>query len=105
MHPDAHERSNTRKMLGLRNFAGVMRECKVRAPSMNVDLRPQVFHGHGAAFDVPAGTPGTPGTRPRRFPWRLRLPEYKIKRVLLVRVIRVIAALIGDLEHGVIRIQ
>src|SRR5579875_1424183 len=105
MHPDAHERSETSKMLGLGNLAGVMRECKVGTAAMNIELRPQVLHGHGAAFDMPAGATGPPGTGPRRFARRLGLPEHEIKRIFLARVIRIIATLVSDLEHGIIGIQ
>src|SRR5258708_27796252 len=105
MHPGAHERNDACEMLGLRNLAGMVRECEVLAPSMNIQLWAEVAHGHGAAFNMPAGSAGSPGTGPRGFAWCLSLPEDEIKRVLLMRIVREVPALVGDFEHGIIRIQ
>src|SRR6185312_16759217 len=54
---------------------------------------------------MPAGSTRTPGTGPRRFAWRLRLPEYEVKWVLLTCIVGKVPALVGDFEHGIITIQ
>ena len=58
---------------------------------MDVDGLAQVFRGHGAALDVPAGAPPAPGAVPRRLAGLLRLPQGKVQRVPL---------LLPDLDAG-----
>src|SRR2546427_5230782 len=48
----------------LRDLVLVMRENQVFAPEMDVETRPQDFHAHGAALDVPAGPARAPRTWP-----------------------------------------
>src|SRR6266567_4573614 len=105
MHPGAHERNDAREMLGLRDLAGMVRECEVLAPAMNIQLWAEVAHGHGAAFNMPTRPAGSPWTGPRGLARCLSLPEDEIKRVLLMRIVREVPALVGDFEHGIIRIQ
>src|SRR5712691_1498761 len=105
MHPDSRERRFACKVFGLRNLAGMVWEREISATTMDVYLLAEVTHRHRAALDMPAGASWTPGTRPCRFTGSLRLPEDKVKRVLLASIIREIPTLIGDGQHGLIIIQ
>src|SRR5579859_5717265 len=82
-----------------------MREREIGATSMNVYLRAKIMYRHCTTLDMPAGTAWSPGTRPRRFARSLCLPEDKIERILLARIIGMISTLISDSEHGRIIIQ
>src|SRR5438876_546596 len=105
MHPETRERHFTRKVFGLSNLAGMVWEREISATTMDVYLRAKVTHRHRAALDMPAGATRTPRTGPGRFTGSLRLPEDKIERVPLARIIREIPPLIGDSKHGLIIIQ
>src|SRR6266849_2000339 len=100
MHPDTRERCFARKALGLRNLACMMRKCKVSATTMDIYLWAKITQRHRAALDMPAWAPWTPGARPGWFARSLRLPEDKIKWVLLASIVREIPSLIGDSQHG-----
>src|SRR5437868_5230125 len=91
--------------IGLCNFAGVMREGKVKTTTVNIQLRSKIAHRHCAAFDVPARTTRSPGTWPRGLTGSLRLPEDKIKGILFTRIVRIVAVLVGNGQHGVIVVE
>src|SRR2546428_6737315 len=79
----------------LSDLAIVMREKEIVAPAVNRERLTEVLHAHGGTLDVPARAPRSPGGLPR---WltRLRpLPQHKIDRILLVRIRRAVAALVG----------
>ena len=61
MHTVANERRFAGEMLGLRNFACMMRKGKVGTAAVNINLRAEVAHGHGAALYMPARTAGPQG--------------------------------------------
>src|SRR5260370_19460015 len=105
MHPETREWSFPCKVFGLRNLAGMMGEGQIFTSTVNVQLWAEVAHRHRTALNVPAGSAGTPGTRPCRFAWSLRLPEHKIKWVSLAGIIGEVAALIRNREHSMIIIQ
>src|SRR5438309_5065516 len=100
MHPEARKRRLLGEVFRLRDLAGVVREGKVHASTVNVDLRSQVAHGHRAALDMPAGTTWSPGTGPRGFAGCLSLPEHKIQRISFTRIFRKVPALVGNGQHG-----
>src|SRR5438128_206653 len=100
MHPEARERSFACKVFRLCNLACMVRKRKINPTTMNVYLRPKVTHRHGTALNMPAWTPRPPGTRPSWLAWNLCLPEEKIQRVLLIRIVGPISALIRNLKHG-----
>ena len=59
-----------------------MGEDVVHATGVDVQLRPQILHGHGGAFDMPAGIAITPGAAPLEgATWLGRFPEREIPRV------------------------
>src|SRR5581483_627264 len=92
-------------MLGLSDFAGVVWEGKIGTTTVDINLRAEVAHGHGAALNMPTGTTGTPRAGPRGFAGCLRLPENEVKRVFFARIIGKIAALVGDGQHSRIVVQ
>src|SRR2546427_9037949 len=70
MQPVLHEpfaRGLQARAFALRNLVLVMRKNQVFAPEMDVETRPQDFHAHGAALDVPTG----PALAPRTWPENL----------------------------------
>src|SRR5579872_5179735 len=76
----------TRVTLALGYFVFVMGENVIDAAGMDVEMRSQVLHGHGAALDMPAGET----TAPRAIPCHLAsgfgcLPQRKIFRIMAVR--------------------
>src|ERR1043165_1837626 len=77
--------------LALGDFVFVMREHQILAAEMQIEGRPEDFHAHGAALDVPAG----PAFAPRAWPEHAavlryaRLPQREIGHGFL----RVIVAL------------
>ncbi len=105
MHPETRERHFAREVFGLRDLARVMRKREIGAATVDVDLWAKVTHRHRSALDMPAGATWTPGTWPGRFTGSLRLPEHKIERVLLARIIRKIPSFISDSKHGCIIVQ
>src|SRR5713226_7390177 len=105
VHPETREWSFPCKVFGLRNLAGMMGEGQIFTSTVDVQLRAEVAHRHRAALNVPAGSARTPGTWPCRFAGSLRLPEHKIKWIALAGIIREVAALVRNREHGVIIIQ
>ena len=105
MHPVANERRFAGEMLGLRNFACMMRKGEVGTAAVNINLRAEVAHGHGAALYMPARTARTPRAGPCRFAGCLRLPENKVKWVFFAYIVGEVAALIGDGKHGRIIVQ
>ena len=62
----------------LRDFIFVVREREVDAAGVNVQRFAEILHGHGRAFDVPAGTAAADGRFPEMLPGLGRLPEGKI---------------------------
>ncbi len=77
----------------------MVRERQVGAAAVDVDRRAQEALGHRRAFDVPARPARPPWAGPGRLIRRLGLPEHKIKGMALVRVVRPVAARIGDGQH------
>src|SRR5437667_7845994 len=76
-----------------------MRKDQVGTAAVDINLVAQVGERYGRALDVPARASFSPGTGPARFVGRTFLPEQEIERVLLARVVRVSAALGGELDH------
>src|SRR5205823_5414891 len=105
MHPGTRKWRYLCKMFGLCNLTGVMREGKVNTSAVNVQLLAKVAHCHRAALDMPAWTSRPPRTWPRGFARGLSLPEHKIKGVFFTRIIRIVAALVGNGQHGVIVVE
>ncbi len=73
----------TRKRLAgggfaLRNFVFVMWECQVDSAGVNIERLAKIFHGHGGAFDVPAGTAGTDRSLPEMLARLRRFPEREV---------------------------
>ena len=98
MHPVAHE-LHTCGRLGLRSFTFMMRIDEVTTPAVQVDGGAEFAQGQGAAFDVPARSPRPPHRVPRWFVGGRGLPQHKIQRVALVRVINIAPALAGQFQH------
>src|SRR5579885_1830143 len=80
----------------------MMRKDKIGAAAVNIQLIAKIARGHGAAFDMPARPPWSPRTGPGRLARLLRLPEYKVERIIFERIVRVVAALVGCCQPGII---
>src|SRR6185295_10232580 len=67
--------------LALSDFVFVMREGQILAAQVQIETRPQHFHAHGAALDVPARPSFSPGTGPedRAILGHARFPQSKIR--------------------------
>ena len=74
----------------------MVRKSQVRAATVDIDLWTQIAHSHCATRNMPARTSRSPGTLPGRFTGCLSLPEHKIQGISLARILRKIAALVGD---------
>ena len=88
MHPVPGEAVAGR--LGLRDLVLVVREDQVHPAAVDVEGRAQVLGGHGRAFQVPAGPPGSPRRLPVRLAGLGRLPQREVPRVALGRVVGVL---------------
>src|SRR5579863_10377957 len=51
----------------LGDFILVMREDQILAAQMQIETRPEKFHAHGAALDMPAGAALAKGAGPKYF--------------------------------------
>src|SRR6266702_3393873 len=102
MHPETRKWRFSCKVFRLRNLTSMMRKGQVHATTVNVQLRTKVAHRHCATFNMPAGATWPPWAGPCWFTWSLGLPENKIERVSLARIIREVSALICDSEHSMI---
>ena len=72
------------KRLGLRDFVFVMRENKVAAAAVYVNLIAERRAVHCRTFDMPAGTSFAPRAVPRDFAFFCGLPKRKVQRAFLV---------------------
>src|SRR5579884_1333038 len=77
----------------------MMGEDEILAAAVQIELDTQVALGHRRALDVPARAPRPPGAVPGRLAWHRRLPDWKVQRILLQRVVRVFRELAVDREH------
>ena len=93
MHPGPGEGSHPGEGFGMGGFVGVVRECQVGAPGVQVDRGPEGRERHGRALGVPAGPSRSPRARPRRLVTDGAHPQSGVERVVLVRVVGVSAAL------------
>src|SRR5260221_459719 len=87
----------------LRDFVFVMREGEVDAAGVDVDGFPEIFHGHGGAFDVPAGTSATDGRVPEMLAGFGGFPERKIAGAFLFVAVVVDAGAgldAGEIDFG-----
>src|SRR5713101_3794026 len=66
----------------LRDFVFVMREGEVDAAGVDVDRFAEIFHGHGGAFDVPAGAAAADGRVPKMLAGFGSFPEGEIAGAL-----------------------
>src|SRR5712671_1587925 len=66
----------------LRDFVFVMREGEIDAAGVDVDGFAEIFHGHGGAFDVPAGTSAADRRVPEMLAGLGRFPEGEIAGAL-----------------------
>src|SRR6185436_11213051 len=82
LDPEASERL-PRRGLRLRDLVLVVREDEILPAAVEIERLAQVLHRHGRALDVPAGTPRSPGARPRRFARLGSLPEREVERIPL----------------------
>ena len=74
------------RAFGLRYLVLVVREDEVAAAAVDVDGLAEVFRGHGAALDVPAGASLAPRALPERLAGLRGLPEREVERALLALV-------------------
>ena len=88
MEPVARERLSGGRF-GFRDFIFVMRESQIDAAAVNVQRVAQIFHGHGGAFDVPAGASRADRRLPEMFAGLGRFPQGEVARVVLVVAIHV----------------
>ena len=72
--------------LGLRHLVLVVWEDEVGAAAVDVERQAEGLLGHCGAFEVPAGTPLTPGRGPVRLAGLCRLPQREVEWVLLAVV-------------------
>ena len=70
--------------LRLCDFIFMMGEYQILTTRMNINFITQIFFAHNRAFNMPAGTSVAPGGLPVRLSLLLRLPKYKVKRILLL---------------------
>ena len=82
MHPVAGELLAVGR-LALCDLVLMMREDKVLAACMDVDLLAQIFFGHLRTLDMPSRTAFAPRGLPCRLALFLRLPEHEIKGIFL----------------------
>ena len=66
-----------------------MRKSQIDAAAVNVQRFAQILHGHGGAFDVPAGTPRPDRRLPEMLAGLGRFPQGEIARVVLVIAVHV----------------
>jgi hypothetical protein len=59
-----------------------MRKRQVDAAGVNVQRLAEILHGHGGAFDVPAGAAGPDGSFPEMLAGLGRFPEREVARAL-----------------------
>ena len=64
------------------DFVFVVREGQVDAAGVDVQRFAEIFHGHGGALDVPAGTAGADARLPEMFAGFGRFPESEIAGVV-----------------------
>ena len=64
------------------DFVFVVREGEIDAAGVNVERLAEILHGHGGAFDVPAGTARADGCLPKKFAGLGSLPEGEIAGVV-----------------------
>src|SRR6202050_5080921 len=64
------------------DFIFVMRKGEVYAAGVNVQSFAEIFHGHGGAFDVPAGTAGADAGLPEMLTGFGSFPEGEIAGVV-----------------------
>src|SRR5579863_1246532 len=83
MEPDFHE-GLAGGGLTFGDFVFVMREGEVNAAGVNVESFAEIFHGHGGAFDVPAGTAGADACLPEMFAGLGSFPEREIAGVVFL---------------------
>ena len=98
MQPVAHERF-AGGGLALRDFVFVVRECQVHAAGVDVERVAEIFHGHGGAFDVPAGAAGADARLPEMLAGLGRLPQREIARVVFFILVHVHARAGLDAGH------
>ena len=75
--------ANASEGLRLGDLVLMVGEDEVLPAAVNIDSLAQVFQGHGAALDVPAGPPWAPGAFPLRLAGLGRLPKGEVHRMLL----------------------
>lgn len=85
VHPDIRHHLGAVGATRLGDLVLVMRENQVDAAAVDVEDVAEIAPAHRRAFDVPAGSPATPGAIPARLVLGGELPEHEIARVFLVR--------------------
>ena len=106
MHPEAHERMHARHGLALRDLGGMVREDQVAPAAVDVELRAEVMDRHRCTLDVPARASHAPWARPARLARRAGHPQHEVKWVFFVRVVGIVAALVGRRQHlGVVHVR
>ena len=83
MQPVMYKRMNTGAAFRLSNLVFMMRENQIAAAAMEIKGFAQILHAHGRAFDMPAGTTGTPRALPCRLARFSGFPQRKIHRITL----------------------
>ena len=78
-----YEGMNASAAFGLGNLVFMMRENQIAAAAMEVKGFAQILHAHGRAFNMPAGTTGTPRALPSRLARFSGFPQRKIHRIML----------------------
>src|SRR5712671_6112792 len=87
----------------LGDFVFVMGEGEVDAAGMDVDGFAEVLHGHGGAFDMPAGTAAADGRVPKMLARLGRFPEREIASAFFFVAVVVDAGTgldAGDIDFG-----
>src|SRR5437773_11088249 len=83
VHPIARERLSGGSF-ALGNFVFVMRKRKVDAAGVNIERFAEIFHGHGGAFDMPAGAAGADGGFPEMLAGLRRFLKGEFARAFFV---------------------
>ena len=99
MQPETDKWPAAGGALGLSNFTFVVWKNQVSPTAVDVDGVAEQRGRHGGTLDVPSRPPRSPGAVPGRLTGRGALPQHKIKRGLLMRVVRPVAPLIGHGQH------
>src|SRR4051812_44519742 len=99
MDPEARKRLDAERILRLGHLGLVVGEDEISAAAVDVDAGTEVAAGHRRTLDVPPWAARPEWGIPSGFVRSGFLPEDKIERIALVRVVGGVSPLVGDRQH------